>query len=220
MRSGRPCLGRGRMAHGRGMRVLCVETEPGLASDAVEQLQAAGHEVVRCFDEIVGPARPCAGLECPGSCPLETGPGVDVVLDVRGGDQALPAGGEVGVTCALREQVPLAVAGRIHPNPFARWTDAVVDAGAVVAGCEAARQRSLDDLGARVSIWVCQLLDGYNVPGIDVTTDVQRRGRDLQIVIHRPATERSRDVAIAVNVHRRLRNGGVPASTISISCTD
>jgi hypothetical protein len=202
------------------MRVLCVETEPGAAGEAAEQLRNAGHQVVRCFDETAGAARPCAGLDRPGTCPLEAGPGVDVVLDVRDGDHALPTGGEVGVTCALREQVPLAVAGRTQPNPFARWTHVVVDAGDVVTGCEAARQRALDDLGARVSIGVCQQLDGYYVPGIDVTTDVRRRGRDVEVVIHRPATDRRHDEAIAVRAHRMLRDGGEGAATISISCVD
>jgi hypothetical protein len=202
------------------MRVLCVETEPGVAGVVVEQLRAAGHEVVRCFDDVAGSARPCAGLDRPGSCPLETGAGVDVVLDVRGADHPLPTSGETGVTCALRQQVPLAVAGRTRPNPFGRWTAAVVDADDVPAGCEAARRHGLETLGAEVSIAVCRQLDGFYVPGVDVTTDVRRRGRDLDVVIHRPATERSRDGAIVVRAHAALRDSGVNVRTTSISCTE
>jgi hypothetical protein len=202
------------------MRVLCVESEPGVAAAAVDQLEAGGHEVVRCYEEGAGRTAPCVGLDRPGSCPLDDPRGVDVVLDVRSGEQAMPTLREQGVTCALRQGVPLAVSGRVEPNPFARWTAAVADPADVAGACAVAAQRALDELGAQVTRAVCRWLDGGYVPGVDVDTDVAHHGDRLELVIHRPPPEAARDVAVAVRAHRAVRDAGVTVSAISISCVD
>jgi len=63
------------------MRVLVVGSVPVSAASATDELEAAGHEVLRCHEES-GPAFPCVALADGAGCPLQGEP-VDVVLDVH-----------------------------------------------------------------------------------------------------------------------------------------
>lgn len=99
------------------MRVLVLEAEAGAATEAVAELEASGHAVVRCH-EPGAPAFPCVGLEQVGGCPLD-GEGVDVALTVRSRGSDTPSPSEDGVVCALRARVPVLVAGGGAPNPYA-----------------------------------------------------------------------------------------------------
>jgi hypothetical protein len=201
------------------MRILCTETDTGLADAAAERLQAAGHEVTRCFDPAAGPSVPCVGLDRD-ACPLDGPGGVDVVLDVRSPGRPRPVAREAGVTCALRRHVPLAMAGPAWPNPFARWVSAAVhgDLDAVEA-CRRAAERRLVELGDAVSIAACKVLGPEHHPGVDVHTDVGRLGGELQVTIHRPPSDAALDGAVAVHAHGALRAAGADATSISLSCT-
>lgn len=200
------------------MRILCVENEPGAAQRAVEGLRAGGHEVVRCFEH--GQAT-CVGLDGPGACPLDQPDGVDVVLAVRAAGHPAPAAGEVGVTCALRRRVPLAVAGSVRPNPFARWTGAVAEPGGdVVAACQVAERGAFGALGAEVTAAVCRVLGPGCRPEVDVRTVVRRQERGLAVTVYRPASASGHDADLAVRAHRALRDAGVTAPRLSISCAD
>ncbi len=117
------------------MDVLVVESDPGAAAVAIAQLQAAGHRVERCH-EPGARAFPCAALN-PGRCPLEDGE-IDVVLTVRARSHPRPSQLEDGVTCALRQHVPVVVAGRTNLNPYARYDVAVAGVDDVVETCELA----------------------------------------------------------------------------------
>lgn len=100
------------------MRVLVLEAEPGAAEDPIARLTASGHEVVRCH--VPGePAFPCVGLAGDGACPLEHG-GVDVALTVRRHPRSVPTPHEDGAACAIRNRVPLVVAGEPGLNPYTR----------------------------------------------------------------------------------------------------
>jgi hypothetical protein len=201
------------------MRILCTETEPGLASDAAERLEAAGHEVCRCFDPGDGPSAPCAGLDRD-ACPLDDPRGVDVVLDVRSPGRPAPVPTEAGVRCALRQHVPLAMAGPAWPNPFARWVAASVHDVDAVAACERAAGHRLAELADAVSIAACKALGQGRRAGVEVRTDVRRTGPELRVTIHRPAQDAALDGAVAVHAHRALRDEGVEARAISVGCTD
>jgi hypothetical protein len=202
------------------MRILCTETDPGLADGAVERLQAAGHDVVRCFDPILGAAGPCVGLDL-GDCPLDRPGGVDVVLDVRAPGRPRPVAAEAGVTCALRQRIPLAMAGPAWPNPYARWVVAATgDEVDAVAACEKAVEHGLGDLGDAVAIAACRLLGEGRHPGVDVRAEVVRHARELQVTVHRPPQDASMDGALAVHAFGALREAGVQAPAISVSCTD
>lgn len=116
------------------MKVLVLESDPGAAAAAVEQLEAAGHRVVRCH-EPGSTAFPCAGLEADG-CPLDGEP-VDVALTVRAHPHSRPTPLEDGVTCALRHKVPVVVSGRTLLDPFERY-GAASAGDDVVEACVAA----------------------------------------------------------------------------------
>ena len=64
------------------MRILVVESDRHTADQAIADLQAAGHEIARCHER-GAPAFPCNALSDGGSCPLDSGSGVDVLLDYR-----------------------------------------------------------------------------------------------------------------------------------------
>lgn len=117
------------------MDVLVVESEPGAAHAAIEALEAADHNVLRCHDPGAA-AFPCHGL-APGSCPLERG-SVQVVLDVRGRTTPQPQPLEDGVTCALRRRLPVVVVGDPADHPFAGFPVVAADQQDAVAACERA----------------------------------------------------------------------------------
>jgi hypothetical protein len=118
----------------------------------------------------------------------------------------------------------MVLVGAGRPNPHARWTTVTVDGdGDVVAACEEAIGRRLADLGATVSIAACHVLDDDGAedrPGAAVRTEVERRGRELHVLVHRPRTAAGLDGAIAVHAHRALRDAGVDVPSISIACAD
>ena len=115
------------------MDVLVMESDPGAAQSAVEDLEAAGHRVHRCH-EPGGPAFPCAGLVAD-ACPLEH-EAIDVVLTVRRHVLPRPSTTEDGVACALRRRIPVVVTGRTLLNPFENF-GAIPAEGDAVKACEA-----------------------------------------------------------------------------------
>jgi hypothetical protein len=118
------------------LNVLVLESDRGAATEAVADLEAAGHRVLRCHDG-ASPAFPCTALTDDG-CPLRNTI-VDVALTVRRRPRSQPAPQEDGVTCALRTHVPLVVAGATVLNPYEDFATEIVDEpGDIVAACERA----------------------------------------------------------------------------------
>lgn len=63
--------------------------------------------------------------------------GIDVTVLVRTRPHPRPRLTEIGAICALRDGVPLIVAGTQVLNPFERWSAEMVDLDGVVAAVEA-----------------------------------------------------------------------------------
>ena len=127
------------------LRVLVVGTDDWAVDQAVDSLAAAGHSTLRCHDPGERPF-PCNALREGRTCPLETG--FDVVATVRARVLAEPGPQELGVVCGLRAGAPLVVAGLAHRNPFAAWTDRIVDgAGDLVSACEEVAQIGVTQIG-------------------------------------------------------------------------
>lgn len=124
-----------------GRTVLITGTE-GWAIDQVEgALRRAGDVVLECHEQD-GPTFPCVGL-AGGTCPLDQG--VEVVLAVRARPLPQPTRREAVITCALREGVPLVVAGATVLNPFGDHAAEVVeglDPDEIDAAVERAARRS------------------------------------------------------------------------------
>ena len=117
------------------MDVLVLESDPGAATIASAQLQAAGHRVERCH-EPGAPSFPCAAVDR-GRCPLDDGE-IDVVLTVRARSRPRPGALEDGITCAVRHRAPIVVAGRTSPNPFTDYATALGSVDDIVETCERA----------------------------------------------------------------------------------
>jgi hypothetical protein len=120
----------------RRLNVLVVGSNRWALDAASATLEVAGHHVVRCTDP-GEPEFPCNGLRPERGCPLDAG--VDVVLVIRTQPGRKVAPGEFGVTCALRRDVPLVVAGRTLLHPFERWAIEPVDGAVAEVADDVAR---------------------------------------------------------------------------------
>jgi hypothetical protein len=165
------------------MRVMVVEADRDDASRAVQKLEAAGHEVLRCHEQGLGPF-PCNGLMDPASCPLAVG--VDVALTVRRVPWRTPTPSEDGALCAVRAGAPLVVTGTTQVNPFAPWAEATVDEMDVVAGCEHAAMTGYRQAVAAVR-------NALRSVDSDAGVSVVRAANGLRVVL---------DLAAGVDGHR------------------
>jgi hypothetical protein len=186
------------------MLVLVVETDPHSADDAVTELRDAGHEVVRCHDN-GRPAFPCNAL-CDGStCPLDSAPGVDVLLDYRAHPYPRPTAFEDGTSCAARRHIPVVVAGATALNPFAKWTTTIADRDSIVEACELAAKAPIESLSDVARTKVRQLL--WNDPDAANAADVivTRSSGRLEAVISLPNDVDEVDASLAVGVAGAIR---------------
>jgi hypothetical protein len=178
------------------MRVLVLEGEQGAAAAASAELEAAGHEVARCYDG--ERAIPCHGMEADRQCPLESG-AVDVALLARDAGREPLVGGEDGARCALRRFVPLVVAGD-GTTPYADWaTGTVVDGQALVDVLERARQAPLTRHADAARRSMRAVLEQHGLDGSSATADVVRDGPDLRVRL-RAAIDFDRKVADMASV--------------------
>jgi len=200
------------------MEVLVVESDPGAALIAIEQLEAAGHRVRRCH-EPGAPAFPCTGLDS-GHCPLEED-SIDVVLTVRGPGHARPSPLEDGATCALRRHAPVVVAGSTTLNPFEEFPITIVGVDGIVEACERAAHGPQLGHEAVATTALAQTLDGSGIESADAYASVRRSGEGLRVVLHVPAetSKRVRDVA-SVRVVGALRAFDRTAPRIATACDD
>ena len=90
------------------MKLLLIETEPGIAFAIEDQLVNDGHEVVQCNDGLGGP---CKGVADHRHCPLHSH--IDLAILARP-ELADPTLNEMGSVCARQHRVPL-----VHIDPSA-----------------------------------------------------------------------------------------------------
>jgi hypothetical protein len=114
----------------RRARVLVVGPTTPATDMVAEELAAANCEIVRCV-EPGRPAFPCAGLRN-GACPLDVEGPVDVAVAVRTRAHPRPRLAELGALCALRDRIPLVIAGTSVLNPFEPWAAETVDLRGVI----------------------------------------------------------------------------------------
>jgi len=179
------------------MRTLLMHD---LADDTpyANALATAGHQVVRCSPN-GRPQFPCAGAR--GDCPLDATVDVAVVVHDRSTDDIAP--GEAGVVCALRDRIPLVVAGANAHSPFGERVDAVAaSVDDVPAACERAVAARLARAGRSVT-------DATGTPA-----SIARRGDELRVTLPPGTTERQ-----AVLVHQAVRREFPTARSIFIGTT-
>jgi hypothetical protein len=198
------------------MRTLLIETIPSCGGQVDGLLTAAGHEVARCH-HTDGPTFPCVGLTAEG-CPLEDARGIDVAVAVRPTPDRDPAASESGLTCALRQGIPVVVVGDTHHSPYAGWTehcgadDDVLDA--VDRAIVAAGERRAAPLRAEVERLL--RLEGLDPGGVTVT--VARDGSTARVRVSADAELDERVAGlIATRMHAVDRTGAWPTTTLDVA---
>jgi hypothetical protein len=200
------------------LRVLVVESHRGLASVAASTLEAAGHEVHRCF----GPddtGFPCAGMQGE-PCPVELG--VDVVFLDRAGATARPTPLEDGVLCALRDGVPVVEARSSVVDPFGAYVTAWVDPTETVAeAVEAVAQGRYDVVADAVLARIAPLLEHAALEAADVTCEVVREGDALQVLVRTARPVVALDAqSIAVRALDAVRTSGLARGQVGVHVLD
>ena len=198
------------------MRVLVVESDRRAADKAITDLQAAGHRVVRCH-EVDLPAFPCSALCNPGTCPIESNEGVDVVLDYRARPYPKPTAFEDGVSCSLRHHIPLVVAGTSALNPFDKWTTAIASDDDIVSACERAAALPVERLAAPARDEVRNQLRLQPAAAEQSDVVVHRSNGQLDATIYLPDSADDIDGALAVAVAGVLRAHDRFASRVNVA---
>jgi hypothetical protein len=188
----------------RGLNVLVLESDPGAATIARNELEGAGHTVRLCHQPGC-PTFPCNALRDGSTCPLAGEP-VDVALDVRRRPRSQPTTSEDGVACAIREHIPIVVAGPTLFNPFTEYaTEMCQDTLDVVAACERAAAAPLARHGAVAQDALVATLERRSME-VDGCVSVHRRAGALVVSV---ATAEELDSAtksmIAVRIVTALR---------------
>ena len=199
------------------MNILVMESDPGAARQAVEDLEAAGHRVHRCH-EYRAPAFPCVGLAS-NTCPLERA-AIDVVLAVRSHVQPRPSATEDGIACALRRRVPVVVTGQTLLNPF-EALGAVPAEGDAVKACETVAAGPLLGHSAVAQGVLVDLFRLHGLPEDIGDVVVRRTSGRLDVTVHVGASVPNaiRTVA-AVRITGALRSYDPYAAGIDIGCEE
>jgi hypothetical protein len=202
------------------LRVLVTEDEPGAADEAVHELTKAGHTVLRCCEPTEA-AFPCAALRDASSCPLRDG-GVDVALDVRREARPQPTRREEGALCAVRQHVPLVVAGGEVFDPFERWESEVLGrTDDVVGACERVARSPLPEHTRRAAAAAQDVLTVRGHRGVVLLVAVHRFGGRLVVRV-RASADLAQEVRsmISVRVVAALRSYDRDATGIDVLFVD
>ena len=106
------------------MRVLLTESAPGAAEESEKRLREAGYDISFCHPDHSADEDGCVVVRGIGHCPLRTDD-IALVIDARTADAPrLHTAREFGTCCALRNHVPLVVAGPADRARFP-WSDVV-----------------------------------------------------------------------------------------------
>ena len=196
-------------------RALLVSSddEPTLEIEAA--LAAGGFEIVRCV-EPSAPAFPCVGVQGK-SCPLDRPGGVDLVVDARAHPWPYPTTREVGVLCALRTGVPVAVVTRAARHPFAEVASTVLPDADLGSELEAAIADALEPT-------LLEMRDAaravFALHGIDTEVDLsmtRTRGRvHVKITCEGPSNVQAMAATRAASALRRhdLRSTAVEIDVV------
>lgn len=182
--------------------VLVIESHDGTADRQSDALTAAGHRVHRCTKRGTN-AFPCTEITEPGSCPIDHG--VDVALLVRRNVALRPVDREQGVSCAIRTGVPVVEDGPSVLDPFEPYVAARVT-GDLVETCEDAAAHAHDGLRDVVVERCATALTAAGV-GADTDIEFERVGRRLVVTIRGARVSRALQDSLAVAVVAAINDG-------------
>jgi hypothetical protein len=175
----------------RQLDVLIMENRRGAAHDAEAELVAAGHRVHRCH-HADDRGFPCVGVTEPGTCPIDHG--VDVALLVRHHVAPRPAPLEEGVSCIIRSGVPLVEDGPSVLDPFDAWvTERVGPELGIEATCQKAADSAYEPLRLAIRERIAAVLHAAGLTFDLVTCTLVPAGGGLRV-----------ELAVDAPVDRRL----------------
>jgi hypothetical protein len=187
------------------LRVLVTEAERGSAAIAVDELQAAGHEVLRCHPA-GSQVFPCIALEDPSACPLHGG-SVDVALDVRRHSHHIPSRREEGTICALRQHIPVVVAGGASIDPITDYAAEFVDTPYdVVEAVERAALGALPKHTELATLAVQEFANGRGIRAPFVVKVMRRHGGLVVVIRDHHNLDRAARQMLAVRVIAAVRS--------------
>lgn len=195
--------------------VLLVESHPGNGAREAGALERAGHHVHRCH-EPGATGFPCTEITSPGSCPLDAG--VDVALLMRR-VAPHPTDLEQGVSCALRAGVPIIEDGPTILDPFEPYLTGRVT-GDVVAACEEATDSGWSPLRQAILDRAGGVLAGAGIDCDDVAVSFHREGTNLRIDLAGPPAAAATRQALGVRVLDALRSSGRTFGQVDVSYSD
>ena len=197
------------------LNVMVLESEYDGADEAVAELTAAGHAVVRCHDR-GQPTFPCRGILDAADCPLRS-QRIDVALDVRPRVRSQPAASEDGVQCALMAHVPLVVAGPSALDPYDHYATRVLDrTHGVVDACEVAASDELPAYVRRAKKSLAGSLGAEQAAVAGVSVTRHNGGLRIRVSGLDDATRRERHAAV-VRIVGALRDIDSSARAIDVN---
>jgi hypothetical protein len=197
--------------------VLVIESHPGAAAEAVQSLKAAGHHVLRCYDDDSN-SFPCLGVTDPAECPLARR--TDVALLVRRRVAPRPTALEQGATCAIRAGVPLVEAGPEPLDPFEPWLAARVDDN-VVATCEAVSDTAIGELRREILRLAAPILFSAGILTTQALCRIEPEATRLHVQFDLPAAVTTAvKQALAVRVLDAVRGAGRTYGPVHVSVHD
>lgn len=195
--------------------VLLIESHPGNGAHEAAALTREGHTVHRCHEP--GSAGfPCTEITSPGSCPLDRG--VDVALLVR---RLTPHATDLeqGVSCALRAGVPVIEDGPAILDPFEPYLAGRVSGG-LIAACEDAAAQAWGPLREAILDRTAGVLASEGIDPGEVAVSFRRAGVDLHIELAGPPMSTSGRQALGVRVLDALRTSDRTFGQVDVSYTD
>ncbi len=177
------------------MKLLFVEAKPGTATSVKDQLTAAGHQLVSCYDDETN--GPCRSVASSAGCPLHSHIDLTVVARSAGEADTLF---EMGGVCSELHRVPVV---RVDP---AGGDDV---AGQVVAAAAAGRDRTEAAYAAAVRTALAPR---------DVTVEAARYEGRVHVTVRLPvACDAHARSAVADRARAAIRDFDPFVSTIDIS---
>jgi len=183
--------------------VLVIENQRHAADQTVAALEAAGHHVHRCY-EPGSPGFPCRALEASGTCPLDHG--IDLALVVRDRIEPRPTRYETGVSCAIRAGVPVIERGPAVLDPFEPWLVGRIEDDDLAAGLRTAARRASARLCRRILDRVCTVIHDPDAAAA-IGCQLERDGTDLVVRVTGPALGTRTEQAVAVRVLDAIWSG-------------
>jgi hypothetical protein len=179
------------------MRTLLIESQPSCGREVEDRLRAAGHDVARCLGAD-DPLFPCVGLD--GSCPLEHPDAVDAVVAVRTPTDPDQTISEMGVTCALRADIPVIVTGQGQLDPYGDRVHRVDEAD-LLAGWQQVVDDAHEARVAPLRAEARRLVERSGGDASAVDVDLVRTGPRTRIVVSLPPGSDEVAEVVAVRLH-------------------